>query len=113
MNEILDKFNIKEKEQVLREIDKYDKLPEQEVKNNLKKFKNTDKLLNEIKKGEKFFKQCPAYQEVLQLIKYCKLYNVKAVFSPTVVRGLSYYNGSVFEIKSNTIKETICAGGAY
>jgi len=28
------------------------------------------------------------------------------------VRGLSYYNGNIFEVKSS-IKETICAGGSY
>ena len=34
-------------------------------------------------------------------------------FSPTLARGLSYYNGTVFEIKSPKLKETICGGGAY
>jgi len=29
------------------------------------------------------------------------------------VRGLSYYNGNVFEIKVNGIKETIIGGGSY
>jgi histidyl-tRNA synthetase len=35
------------------------------------------------------------------------------MFAPSLVRGLSYYNGNVFEIKSSAMKETICAGGAY
>ena len=46
-------------------------------------------------------------------MEYCKLYGVKVLFSPTVVRGLSYYNRSVFEIKAKGIRETIIAGGSY
>lgn len=37
---------------------------------------------------------------------------VEIKFAPYLARGLSYYNGNVFEIKSD-IKETICAGGSY
>jgi len=41
------------------------------------------------------------------------MYGVKVQFSPTVVRGLSYYNGNVFEIRAKGVKETIVAGGSY
>lgn len=30
-----------------------------------------------------------------------------------MVRGLSYYNGNVFEIKAKGVKETMIAGGSY
>ena len=30
-----------------------------------------------------------------------------------MVRGLSYYNGNVFEIKTREMRETICGGGSY
>ena len=46
-------------------------------------------------------------------MEYCKLYGFKIVFSPTIVRGLSYYDGTVFEVKANGIKGTIIGGGAY
>jgi len=46
-------------------------------------------------------------------MKYCKYYGIKVLFSPTVIRGLSYYNGTIFEIKVKGVKETICAGGSY
>jgi len=49
----------------------------------------------------------------LELINYCKLYGLKAQFSPTIIRGLSYYNSSVFEVKASNIKETLVAGGSY
>ncbi len=114
MNEILDeaKINLKDKEQVLREIDKYDKLPESEVKKNLKKF-NAAKIIDWIKQGEEFFKKFESYKEIISLMEYCKLYGFKIVFSPTIVRGLSYYDGTVFEVKANGIKGTIIGGGAY
>ncbi len=114
LNEIIESEGIKEKDkdQVLREIDKFDKLPEKEIITNLKKYK-ADKILSNLKKGEIYFKKFKAYDEILELIKYCNYYNVKVLFSPTIVRGLSYYNGSVFEIKAEGVKETICAGGSY
>lgn len=114
LNEILDFQKIKssDKEQVLREIDKYDKLPESEVKKNLKKY-NADKIIDLLKQGEKFFSQFESYKEILELVKYCKLYGVQVVFAPTIVRGLSYYNRTVFEVKAKGVKETITAGGSY
>jgi len=114
LNEILEDNEVKEKDKefVLREIDKYDKLPEKEVKNNLKKFK-AEKVLDALKKGESYFKKFESYKNVISLIEYCKLYGVKIVLAPTVIRGLSYYNGSVFEIKKEGMKETLVAGGSY
>lgn len=111
LNEILESEKIKNKEEVLRELDKYDKLPEKEIKKNLKKY-NAEKILENIKKGEKYFSKFGSYKEVISLIEYCRLYGVKIVFSPTAIRGLSYYTGSVFEVKGN-LKETITAGGSY
>ena len=112
MNEILKKKGIKDAEAVLREIDKYGKLPEKQILENLKKY-GAESIISDFKKGEKFFKQFKAYKEIISLIEYCKLYGIKVNFAPTVVRGLSYYNGSVFEIKAKGIKETIAGGGSY
>lgn len=112
LNEILDSEGIKDKEQVLREIDKYDKLSEKEVLGNLKKYK-AENLLKQFKKGESFFKKFESYKEIIQLMDYCRTYGFEIKFSPTIVRGLSYYNGTVFEIKTKDIRETIVAGGSY
>jgi histidyl-tRNA synthetase len=111
LNEILDEQNIKNKEQVIREIDKLDKLPEKQVKNSLKKF-NAEKILNIFKKPEKYFEKYKSYNDIKLLKKICNSYNVKINFQPFLARGLSYYNWIVFEVKSN-IKETITAGGSY
>ena len=114
LNEILDFLKIKEKDKknVLKEIDKYDKIPEKEIINNLKQY-NAEKIIPLFKKGESFFKNFKSYKEIISLMDYCRIYNLKVQFAPTVVRGLSYYNGSIFEIKTKGIKETIVAGGSY
>ena len=112
INEILEEQGIKNKQQVLREIDKLDKLSEKEVRQNLKKL-NAEKLINIFKQPETFFKKYKTYKEISELKKFCKYYNLRINFLPSLVRGLSYYNGNVFEIKSKDMKETICAGGSY
>ncbi len=111
MNEILEDLGIKNKEEVIREIDKLDKLPEKEIEKNLKKY-NAEKILKIFKKDEKYFERYKAYEEIKKLRKYCNYYNVKFTFMPSLARGLAYYDGTIFEIKS-TIKETIFGGGAY
>lgn len=111
LNEILDEQKIKNKIEVIREIDKLDKLPEEEVRENLKNF-GAEKLIDIIKKPKDFFKKYSSYKEIEELEEYCSYYGVKFEFSPILARGLSYYTGNVYEIKSD-IKETICGGGTY
>lgn len=114
LNEILDKLKIPENKraEVIREIDKMDKLQESDIKNNLKKLR-AEKALDLFKKPEKFFEKYESYKEIKEIKESCKLYGIEVTFAPFLARGLSYYNGSVFEIKSKDIKETICAGGSY
>ena len=111
LNEILDELKIKNKEQAIREIDKFDKLLEKEIKVNLKKI-NAEKILDVIKKPTSFFKKYKAYEEIEQLTRFCKNYGVNVVFSPSLARGLAYYNSSVFEIKADS-KDSVAGGGSY
>ena len=111
LNEILEEQGIKNKEEVIKELDKLDKLPVLEVKNNLKTL-GAEKVLTTLKKPKESFKKYKSFSEVEELAKYCKYYGLDVVFSPFLARGLSYYTGNVFEIKSD-IKETICGGGTY
>ena len=129
LNEILEELGVKlNQNQVLREIDKLDKLSEAEIKSNLKKYK-AENFVNILKKPEKYFEKYKNYKDISELKKCCKYYGVDFVFQPSLVRGLSYYNKNVFEIKtpeatgnkkisSNSsklgqIKETIVGGGSY
>jgi len=114
LNGILEDNKVKSEnwEQALREIDKYDKLPESQVKELLEKL-GAKNVLASLKKGEKYFNKFEGYKEIIGLMEYCKSYGIKVVFSPSIVRGLSYYNGSVFEIKAKGVKESLVAGGSY
>lgn len=113
LNEILEEIGIKSNQnQILREIDKLDKLPEVEIKSNLKKFK-AEKVLGILKKPEKYFEKYKSYENISELKRYCRYYGVEFVFQPSLVRGLSYYNKNVWEIKTPDAKETIVGGGSY
>ena len=112
LNEILEQYDIKDKPEVIRIIDKLDKLSETEIKNELKKYK-VEGILNVFKKKDSFFKIYKSYKEIEELKKYCRYYCVDVKFQPSLARGLSYYNGSVFEIKTSSVKETIIGGGSY
>jgi len=114
MNEILEEQGITEKDRnnVIKEVDKADKLSEAEVKDNLKKYK-AEGILAVFKKPAPYFKKYVAYSEILELERYCKMYDISVNFQPSLARGLSYYNGSVFEVKTAGMKETIAGGGSY
>ncbi|MEK6833460.1 MAG: HisS family protein [Nanoarchaeota archaeon] len=112
LNEILEKEGIKDKIQVIKEIDKLDKLPEKEVRENLKKY-GAEKIIEIFKKPENYFSKYSSYKELKEFEEYLALYKVEAVFSPSLSRGLSYYNGTVFEIKTDKMKESVCGGGSY
>jgi len=114
INEILGKAGVDEKDfgNVIRIIDKLDKKTKKEVKEELVQF-GAEKVIDIFEKDEKEFSKYEAYSEIKELKKYCKMFNVKIKFSPSLARGLSYYNGTVFEVKTKGMKETICGGGAY
>ncbi len=112
INEILDKEKIKNKKEVIKEIDKLDKMPEKQIQDNLKKY-NADSVLKIFKNPEKYFEKYSSYSEIKELKDLCKLYNVDIQFLPSLARGLSYYNGSIFEVKTPELKETIAGGGSY
>lgn len=114
LNEILDeqKVSQKDKLQVIKELDKLDKLPESEVKANLKKY-NAQNLITLVKKPESYFKKYNSYKEIRELENHCRYYGVQVKFLPSLARGLAYYNSSIFEIKTKTMKESIAGGGSY
>ncbi|MCK4649668.1 histidine--tRNA ligase [Candidatus Pacearchaeota archaeon] len=111
LNEIMVGEDIEERnrERVIRELDKLDKLSRREVADNLKKI-GAERILKVIS-GD--LTKYNFYGEVKELIKLCKAYGMKLKFSPTLARGLAYYNGTIFEVKTAGMKETVCGGGAY
>ena len=75
IDEIIEDKGIgKNKEQVIRELDKLDKLSEKQVKINLKKL-GASKIIGILKKGPNYFKKYKSFSEINSLIFY--LTNVK------------------------------------
>ena len=114
INEILVSENIEERnrEQVIRELDKLDKLPKKEIADNLKKL-GAEKVLKIFTGKEKDFEKYKFYEEIKELKKLCKNYGFEVEFRPFLARGLSYYNGMVFEIWSDKLGVSLVGGGNY
>ncbi len=114
INEILEDKKIAErdKEQVIRELDKLDKLSKEEVAKNLKEY-DAEKLVEVFTAKEKTFEKYNFYGEIKKLKDLCVGYGVEVEFRPFLARGLSYYNGTVFEIWAEELGVALTGGGSY
>ena len=118
LNSIFKRLEIINPESVLRELDKVDKLGEDEVKSNLSKIIDKSqvyqlfKLLNN---NIDFFIQekYEGAEELKELLQLLKAYGIKAIFSPFLARGFAYYTGSIFEGYNEKIKGSIFGGGRF
>jgi histidyl-tRNA synthetase len=112
INEILVTEGVPEKdrEQVIREIDKLDKLSKKSVADNLRGI-GYERILDVF--IGKDFEKYKFYSEIKELKKVCKMFGVDVEFRPFLARGLSYYNGTVFEVWSDDLGVSLCGGGAY
>ena len=108
-------------ESVIRIVDKLDKKSEKEVIDELKQngFTNGKEILNglnvnldEFEKNEFCVEGATELRELFNLLESYGITNVQ--FVPTIARGIGYYTGPIFEVKSANPKlGTICAGGRY
>ncbi len=118
LDAIIESCELENKKQVLREIDKLDKIGEDMVKMNLKKYGDTNQVATIFKIMEKpleFFQEnkFEGSEDIAQLQKLSKQYGFVPVFRPNLVRGLSYYTGNIFEIVVKGTKTAIAGGGRY
>jgi histidyl-tRNA synthetase len=119
LNSILNRAGVnKNQQQVLREIDKLDKLEKKEVEKNLKKIISAEAVKNIFSFLEKdldFFvkNNFSGSEEIKELEDLGKNYGFKIVFTPILMRGFSYYTGNVFEIWSKEKKASLAGGGRY
>jgi len=114
---IIESVEISNPKEVMRELDKLDKIGEDQVKTNLRKYADSNKILTLFKlleKDLKFFKEnvFDGAQELCGLEDALKPYGIEMKFNPFLIRGLSYYTGNIFEIKEPG-KNSIAAGGRY
>lgn len=117
LDAIIESVEIREKRQVMRELDKISKLGEDEVKANLKKYTSSNQIVTLFKLMEKpidFFLEnaFDGAQELSDLINKLKLYGVKTKFNPFMIRGFAYYTGNIFEFTIPN-KSSIAGGGRY
>lgn len=108
LNEILKTEGVlpRDIKNVIRELDKIGKIPEKDIKESLKKY-GAEKIINIFKKPEKYFEKYESYDEIKKLKNYAKNYGIdkKIKFSPSLARGLGYYNGIVFELKTKKMSK--------
>ena len=74
---------------------------------------NAEKLLKLLDEGEKYFTKYRYFDEIKKLKRICSEYGIDIKFNPTLARGLSYYNGNIFEVYSEDIDVSIGGGGGY
>ncbi len=115
---LIESVQIRDSFAVMRELDKLDKLGEDHLKSNLRKYADTNQILTLFKLLEKelaFFVSngFDGASALEELEKKCKRYGVSIAVQPTLVRGLSYYTGNVFEVRAANSVGTIAAGGRY
>lgn len=104
---------------IMRSIDKLNKIGEEGVKEELTSKKVSEKDIVSIMKFaktssiEKIKEFVDDVEELEQLVDRLKKFNVTARIDMSLVRGLEYYTGSVFEIMQEGSNLTITAGGRY
>lgn len=112
-------FNINEVDDVCISLDKLDKIGKTGVEQELitKNFKkeNIDRLLNAIESMN--FDNIKDYNadshENINQIRQAFEGKTNIVFEPTLVRGMGYYTGTIFEIFSNKYPLALGGGGRY
>ena len=106
-------IKIKNHIEVFRSIDKLDKIGQKGVEKELIKKKFSKEQINKILKfinNEKF--SSVIFEELIEKIKILG-YEKKIKIDLSLVRGLEYYTGSVFEIVTKNSKSSIAGGGRY
>lgn len=114
---IIESTEIKNVQNVMKELDKIDKIGEDIVKSNLRKYASTNQILTLFKllgKSLEFFQEnaFDGAEEVIELMEKCRERGFKVEFNPFMIRGLGYYTGNIFEIREEG-KPSIAAGGRY
>ena len=117
-NAMVESCELMQKKQVFREIDKIDKIGEDLVKMNLKKYGDANQVVTLFKLMEKdisFFEKnkFEGAAELKALMTAAKGQGIEVIFRPNLMRGFSYYTGNVFEIVITGTKTALCGGGRY
>lgn len=116
MNNHLTTFGISNEQcqRILPIIDRKDKVDENAFRSMLK---SIDLSVDQIQKIEDFLKNPAEYAKQFDpLLELARQYNIEKYIrvNPIIVRGLDYYTGLVFEVKSKgTLGRSMLGGGRY
>lgn len=118
LDSIIGSVEIRQKKNVMKELDKMEKLGVDQVRTNLRKYASANQIITLLKLFEKdfaFFKKnaFAGFEELEDLMESCKLYGLKVKFNPFMIRGFGYYTGNVFEIRVKESKDSVAGGGRY
>ena len=56
---------------------------------------------------------CENVADIMESIAAMKSRNISLCFDPTLVRGMGYYTGTIFEAKVESFGSSVCGGGRY
>lgn len=117
---------IEKMDQILIILDKFDKIGMEGVQKELEQFEFQDSQIQKYKELlardpkdlRKFCEGLPLESEIVENLLQIKenvLANVEAKisFDPTLVRGMGYYTGPIFEIEAEGLSSSIGGGGRY
>ena len=127
VNDILRKLELENYcAEILRTIDKFDKIGEENVKVELEKIIDSqvkvETLLNLLRpeaNNEATLAKLKGYdtEDVKRLLELCKSFQIPnqyLVFNPRLARGLDYYTGIIFEVIGDDLSlGSLCGGGRY
>lgn len=127
MNGILKFFKIESKAQeIIRVIDKIDKIGQEEVQKELSKLglekETIESLINFLTAdatNESTLEKLKSFDtaEIEEFLKLCAEFKIPEKyikFNPSLARGLDYYTGIVYEVKSEEVNlGSLCGGGRY
>jgi histidyl-tRNA synthetase len=119
--------NVEEKTQLLRTLDKFEKLSEEDFRKMLQDLKiesgKIDRLVSFMKceNASDLTKIFPditnneGYKQTLEIIDRLSKYSEYVKFKPSVIRGFDYYDGMIFEVFDNNPlnSRTMFGGGRY
>ena len=102
LHKFCQQHNIKDEEEFLREIDKFDKITQDEK----------EKILSKFALGFEDFQELSSYPEYEEINSLSKMFPFLK-FNPFLARGLSYYDGLIFEVKTENENLSLGGGGEY
>lgn len=119
LNLLVEQLGITEqREAVMRAMDKLDKIGEAGVNEELLKIttsKNVDRIMSFAKGKYKLAGSDEAINELNQIKTFLKQFKTGAnvVVDYSLVRGLGYYSGPIFEVMFGSYNKSVAGGGRY